>query len=876
MKGTTNRSTPADAEGAETTPSSPRFTIRFESNVTRFAAEAAAADRASFSVLESLSAVVLEQVFLDNGFPVPDGSEPFRCETIAGTFERRKEESDHAAEAEAAAQGETSTRAAGEKSETKPHEATAEATQSAESPAQPTGVPANTAVFYDEEFAREQKKSAEEAARKLLPEFPELDSGICFSKWVYDNVASDSLVEVSTVLGTNSGRTYRQLSTAMTIVYGLPRFADRVRAGEFTRAHVEVAAQQCANVAFEFLPKLDAFLAAKKADVTCDSLRRALSKRIALLVPPADASEIAAKRRRIDVEGFKDGSACLTVSGPSAEIFSCFNRIQAMALAIHGKNKSAFNLPAGMEISDERSVSQLEYDLFIRPVPELSVKVVSVDPVTGIQTATEAPALDADGNLIPGLDSEDGLADYAKHVAEQPSAADAPKATDDVSPEADTTVARDAVRDQSAGSAFAPDPEDTDEADQGLLEYSIKLRMPTSQSWLANQAATVVTVPFFTLTGDSDLPGTFADGSPVPAEVARTIAGRSKTIQRILTDPATGTPIDAKATSYTVPKDLRKTLIEQWTVCTVPGCSRRAEKSEMDHVRPFFHLDPLKGGLTRFGNLHPLCKKHHALKTAGRYGVTMPKSGVLDYEFRHGISATVSAPEQPINVAQVLEFAALGQLGLERWTLPTSMVPVAPQVLELMPGESTIRARDEKKRLLEEKKRLEHEHEAEQRRLSEEFRAQRVARQELRLERCLAWESSVFQPCLPVGSKPAAATKQLTGNAKYAQAVKCYRLAGFDIDTISFDPNAPANAQLKIDRKAPANAEDKVAPDAPANADDSADTAAHPETTPDPDAVARPKKAPELKSTGTDDPWDSRFVPKVNWDHDLETDPPPF
>ncbi|WP_181276357.1 HNH endonuclease signature motif containing protein [Brevibacterium oceani] len=735
MKGTTNSSTPAHAEEAATTPSSPRFTIRFESNVTRFAEEAAAADRAYFSVLESLSAVVLEQVFLDNEFPVPDGTDPFRCETIAGTFERRNEESEHAAEPEAAAQA-----TVGQKPET----------------------------TLDE-------TSAEEAARKLLPEFPELDSGVCFSKWVYDNVASDYLVEISTVLGTNSGRTYRQLSTAMTIVYGLPRFVDRVRAGEFTRAHVEVAAQQCANVAFEFLPKLDAFLATKKADVTCDSLRRALSKHIALLVPPTDASEIATKRRRIDVEGFKDGSACLTVSGPSAEIFSCFNRIQAMALAIHGKNKSTFNLPAGMEISDERSVSQLEYDLFIRPVPELSVKVVSVDPVTGIQTATEAPALDADGNLIPGLDSDDGLADYAKHVAEQPPADEAAETGHDAagfdSPETDTAADTAAARDRAAGSAFVPDPEGTDEADRGPLEYSIKLRMPTSQSWLANQAATVVTVPFLTLTGDSNLPGTFAGGSPVPAEVARTIAGRSKTIQRILTDPATGTPIDAKATSYTVPKDLRKTLIEQWTVCTVPGCSRRAEKSEMDHVKPFFHLDPLKGGLTRFGNIHPLCKRHHALKTAGRYGVTMPKSGVLDYEFRHGISASVSAPEQPINVAQVLEFAALGHVGLERWTLPTSMVPAAPQVLELMPGESTIRERDEKKRRREEEKRLREEREARQRQLSEAFRAQRVARQKLRLERCLDWENSVFQPCLPVGSNPAAAAKQLTGNAKYAQAV---------------------------------------------------------------------------------------------------------
>ena len=93
----------------------------------------------------------------------------------------------------------------------------------------------------------------------------------------------------------------------------------------------------------------------------------------------------------------------------------------------------------------------------------------------------------------------------------------------------------------------------------------------------------------------------------------------------------------------------------------------------MDHVIPFFHLDPLKGGLTRFGNLHPLCKKHHALKTAGRLGVTMPDSWQLDYDFRHGISATVSPPDQPINIAQALEFAALADMRPERWRLPEQM-----------------------------------------------------------------------------------------------------------------------------------------------------------------------------------------------------------
>lgn len=373
--------------------------------------------------------------------------------------------------------------------------------------------------------------------------------------------------------------------------------------------------------------------------------------------------------------------------------------------------------------------------------------------------------------------------------------------------------------------------------------------MPTNSWWLSHQAATVVTVPFLTLTEDSDLLGTFADGSPVPAEVARTIAGRSKSIQRILTDPGTGTPLDAKATTYQVPRDLRKTLVEQWTVCTVPGCSRRAEKSEIDHVIPFFHLNPLKGGLTRFGNLHPLCKKHHALKTAGRLRVTMPKSGELDYEFKHGITTTVSAPGQPINVAQALEFDALGRLGLKRWKLPWSMVPPAPRVLELMPGESTIRQRDQEKRRRDEERRQREEREARQRRLSEAYREQQAEIRRLRLERCLNWDKSAHQLSLPAGTDPAA-MKQLTGNAKYAKAVKWARLAGLAIDDITVDPNG-------LDK-----------PSARTSTGSSIS---------DSEVKTQPEDASGSKDAGADDPWDHRFVSKtVNWEHDLEVDPPPF
>src|SRR5699024_4724238 len=75
--------------------------------------------------------------------------------------------------------------------------------------------------------------------------------------------------------------------------------------------------------------------------------------------------------------------------------------------------------------------------------------------------------------------------------------------------------------------------------------------------------------------------GIFSDGSPVPAETTRAIAGECMTWTRILTDRATGTPIDAKALTYHIPASVRLPLAAKWQSCSVPGCIRRAETSEV-------------------------------------------------------------------------------------------------------------------------------------------------------------------------------------------------------------------------------------------------------------------------------------------------------
>lgn len=147
-----------------------------------------------------------------------------------------------------------------------------------------------------------------------------------------------------------------------------------------------------------------------------------------------------------------------------------------------------------------------------------------------------------------------------------------------------------------------------------------------------------------------DLAGMLPDGSPIPADMARRVAGYSTTWTRLLTDPATGTPVDARATSYAVPNSVRKTLVAQFVTCTFPGCTQPAEITEIDHIDPFNHSDPSQGGLTRFGNLHCLCKAHHLQKTNGNFDVRMSEPGHLEYVFRKGVTVEVVSPDNPISV----------------------------------------------------------------------------------------------------------------------------------------------------------------------------------------------------------------------------------
>lgn len=127
-----------------------------------------------------------------------------------------------------------------------------------------------------------------------------------------------------------------------------------------------------------------------------------------------------------------------------------------------------------------------------------------------------------------------------------------------------------------------------------------------------------VTIPYTALLGADDLPGELAGYGPIPAAVARDLAAKG-TWRRILTDPASGRPVDYGTTRYRPPAHLAGLVITRDQTCQFPGCRIPAHRCDIDHGVPY---DPATDtGPTSETNLGPKCRRHHQVKQTPGWSV---------------------------------------------------------------------------------------------------------------------------------------------------------------------------------------------------------------------------------------------------------------
>lgn len=487
--------------------------------------------------------------------------------------------------------------------------------------------------------------------------FPKFRLDQTFDGWVHDLSQSEDIAELSAVLGSKSGQTYTKITNAVTLIHGLPRFLKRCLNGEFTIEHVEVAARATKNLGFRYVTHMDEYLGQRRADITIETFTKSLNTKVAALQSADERLEEAAKRRRVSFTNYPDGTAAVTLSGPAPELKAFYLRIEAFARAFRSGNISAFTdeFASGAEVIEERSIDALMFDICTRVAPQLTIDVTTHDTTSG-STSTKKIALDMPNEGTPTSAEIASIVHRAANSAQADAEADAQSAAGN----GNGTAAK--------------------------VTTSINLIMPTHGQWVREQAKMIVTVPFLTLLGKSDLPGVFSDDSPVPAEAVRAIAGECTTWTRILTDKATGTPLDARAKSYRIPAELRLPLLAKWRSCTAPGCIRRGETAEIDHIIPFDHEAPDLGGQTSFNDLHPLCKPHHQAKTDRKFSIRMTSDGTIEYTFAHGVTASSAPPDNAINADHAWLFEQLGRPPDGTADGPSSGPPAGPS--DRPPGRS--------------------------------------------------------------------------------------------------------------------------------------------------------------------------------------------
>lgn len=178
----------------------------------------------------------------------------------------------------------------------------------------------------------------------------------------------------------------------------------------------------------------------------------------------------------------------------------------------------------------------------------------------------------------------------------------------------------------------------------------------------------ILTVPWETVAGTGDAPGTLSGAGPLPAEAVRQfVADAMRHPEDVVwrcaivsDDHATLLGLGSK--SYTVryrpPAGVRRfTTALYGHRCAFPGCDVAATFCDVDHVRPW------PDGPTCTCNGIPLCRPHHRLKTTGMVGVrvtgdTGEPPGTLDWTTATGHSYRTRppghSPQTPEQVAATL------------------------------------------------------------------------------------------------------------------------------------------------------------------------------------------------------------------------------
>lgn len=438
-------------------------------------------------------------------------------------------------------------------------------------------------------------------------------------------VRPEDHLSFNATLKTRLGTARRETGRALAAFLGTPRLLECAVEGSIRFNKVERLLTRviAARLTVRQMNGVDEFAAQLDPSRSLDQFDKKVREFIhTFMEPPAPTQESIAALRGVEFQKYPDGWGELRAFGPAVDLEALYQRVRATSRAIarnelealtvtsvegegpidaggRGANSAVVGSQHDALLSvDERRIGHLMFDTLSGAVPQTEVRVVRASGAPAVRTTDTDP--------------------YARGVE---------------------------VRETNAGTHEAD--AGRHEADAGILEtdeFVVTVACPTSGTWLRRQAAVTVTMSLATLTGLGDDPATLGLSTPLPAQHARRVAAHSTVWRRMLFDPVTGAVKDEATRNYRPTASMRRAVEQKWRTCTAPGCTRNAERCEIDHCEPFLHEDPGRGGRTHPDNLIPLCVLHHQLKTEGVIRLRRAGPNEVEWVLPLGVVTRTRAP----------------------------------------------------------------------------------------------------------------------------------------------------------------------------------------------------------------------------------------
>ncbi|QKE83778.1 HNH endonuclease signature motif containing protein [Arthrobacter sp. NEB 688] len=138
--------------------------------------------------------------------------------------------------------------------------------------------------------------------------------------------------------------------------------------------------------------------------------------------------------------------------------------------------------------------------------------------------------------------------------------------------------------------------------------------------------------PGYAVSG-TQLPGL---GWVEPATLANLLRLLPVEVARAVLEADTGTLACLTTAAYRPPKAIAEFVKTRDGTCRMWGCTRPAERCDLDHVRPW------PSGDTSPGNLAALCRRHHRLKQQDRWRPTIARDGTVTWHGPDGTTRTTA------------------------------------------------------------------------------------------------------------------------------------------------------------------------------------------------------------------------------------------